>query len=155
MSEKTLPQEIIETLVKMGKTVAVAESITAGHLQTELASVSGASNAFQGGITAYQQSMKVEHLGVNDALATQTNCVDDEIARQMAKGALKLFDADYAIATCGYAEHEDEPPHAFIAIAKKPNGVLWSERIELSGSRVEAQQKTAQAALNKFLSFLQ
>ncbi|MDF7798977.1 CinA family protein [Pontiellaceae bacterium B1224] len=146
--------EILNLLRSAGKTVATAESITAGHLQMELASISGASDVFKGGVTAYQLPVKVKLLGVDETLAEQTDCIDIEIARQMARGALKLFDSDYAIATCGYAENEENKPYAFFSIANAAGTISHSERVELSGDRVAAQKQTAKVALDKFKELL-
>jgi len=147
----------------MGKTVSTAESITAGHLQTKLTAVSGASDVFKGGITAYKLQVKVEALGVDKALAKRTDCVDIEVAWQMAAGALSLFKSDYALATCGYAEpYPDagiEKPFAYYAIAQRTaacSSILWGDRIELLGlDRTGAQRHTAQTVLEKFLALLQ
>ena len=147
-------EELLQILIDSGQSVAVAESITAGHLQRLLTSISGASAVFKGGITAYQRQAKVELLDVDDTLAKQTDCVAEEIACQMALGALKRFHADYALATCGYAERANGAPFAFFAIAKAPEKIWFSTRIELSGSRIEAQKKAAQAVLEKFLDLL-
>ena len=133
--------------------MATAESITAGHVQAMLASVSGASEVFKGGLTAYWRSVKVELLGVDDDLARRTDCVDEEIARQMAQGALKCFTSDYALSTCGYAERENGAPYAFWAIAGA-DGNVSSGRLELSGSRIEAQTQAAQMVLEQFLKLL-
>ena len=84
--------------------LAVAESMTAGHLQTRIASVPGASNFFVGGITTYTLDQKVKHLGVNRQAAKLVNCVSATVAEQMAVGACELFGADVALATTGYAE---------------------------------------------------
>lgn len=146
--------EILDLLRTADKTVATAESITAGHLQSRLAAVSGSSDVFQGGITAYQRAVKVGLLRVDEALAERTDCVDEEVARQMALGALKLFQADYALATCGYAEREDGDPYAYFAIARAPAEILFSTRIELSGSRIEAQKEAAERTLKTFLELL-
>jgi nicotinamide-nucleotide amidase len=146
--------EIQELLRAANKTVSTAESITAGHLQSRIASVSGASDVFKGGITAYWKSAKVGLLGVDDALAEKTNCVDEEIARQMALGALRRFHTDYALATCGYAEREDGGPYAYVAVARAPAEILLCTRIELSGSRIEAQREAAERALSKFHELL-
>ena len=43
-------------------TLAVAESLTAGLVQARVASVSGSSDYFLGGITAYSLDEKVRHL---------------------------------------------------------------------------------------------
>ena len=46
-------------------TLAVAESLTSGHLQAAIGARSGASDFFLGGITAYSIDQKVTHLGVD------------------------------------------------------------------------------------------
>lgn len=146
--------ELLDLLRNTNKTVSTAESITAGNLQRMLASVSGASDVFTGGITAYKLPVKVQLLGVDEIQASATNCVDSKVAEQMALGALKLFKTDYAIATCGYAEpyptEQITEPFAFISIASSDIGILSSERVTLSGNRTEAQQMAAQIALELF-----
>lgn len=146
--------EIVDRLRAAGKTVATAESITSGHLQTELASISGASDVFKGGLTAYQLPIKVKLLYVDQELAVKTDCIDIEVARQMARGALNLFGSDYAIATCGYAEQKEGSPYAFFAIVDAAGAIACSERVELSGGRVEAQKQAARLALETFKELL-
>ena len=147
--------EILNLLRAEGKTISTAESITTGYLQSMLASVSGASDVFKGGITAYTLPVKVELLNVDEVLAKKTNCIEEEIACQMAQGALKLFKTDYAIATCGYAEIDEGNPYAFFAIAEAPTSILYSNRIELHGDRIAAQKQTAKHALEKLHKLLQ
>jgi nicotinamide-nucleotide amidase len=153
-----IAEQIRKLLLTADKTVSTAESITAGHIQTMLASVSGTSDVFKGGITAYKLSIKSEVLGVDADLGCKTNCVDPEVARQMAKGALALFKSDYAIATCGYAEKYEaqgiEVPFAFIAIAGKDDEEVFCMRAELSGERVAAQQEAAEKAMEELLALL-
>jgi nicotinamide-nucleotide amidase len=160
MNDNSLPQQIKQLLEDRGnETVSTAESITTGHLQTKLASVSDASKVFKGGITAYQESVKVDHLDVNQALASEHNCVHEKVAEQMAQGALSMFKSDYAISTCGYAEPYPEQgitkPFAYIAIVSKKEGLLVAEKVNLSGTRVDAQTQAAQIALEKFVELLQ
>jgi nicotinamide-nucleotide amidase len=87
--------------------LAVAESITCGHLQARIGAISGASEFFLGGITAYTLDEKVKHLGVKRAAAKAVNSVSAEVAEQMARGACALFGSDFALATTGYAEPPD------------------------------------------------
>ncbi|MDF7807335.1 CinA family protein [Pontiellaceae bacterium B12219] len=151
-------EQIRTLLFDAGKTVCTAESITAGHLQTMLASVSGASDVFKGGITAYKLSIKSEVLGVDADLGCKTDCVDPEVARQMAKGALAVFKSDYAIATCGYAEKYAErsidAPFAYFAIAEKGDADVFCIKSELSGDRIAAQKQAAEKVLAEFLKLL-
>lgn len=136
-------------------TVAVAESLTAGHLQAQIASVPGASNFFLGGVTAYSLEQKVKLLGVNRAHARGVDCVSQRVAVEMAYGAMEKFGADIAAATTGYAEPSRaarvKVPIAWWAICQRlPNGrlALNSGTIEAPGAnRVEAQERIAKDVL--------
>ena len=49
-------------------TLAVAESLTGGRVQARITAISGASEFFLGGMTAYSLDQKVRHLGVSRGL---------------------------------------------------------------------------------------
>jgi nicotinamide-nucleotide amidase len=132
-------------------TLAVAESLTAGHVQARIAAVSGASNYFRGGVTAYTLEQKVKLLGVNRAHARRVDCVSQRVAVEMAFGAAQLFGADLAVATTGYAEPDRaagiKVPMAWWAVCRRlPRGrlALGSGMIEVPGAnRTEAQARIA------------
>ncbi|HVU25488.1 MAG TPA: nicotinamide-nucleotide amidohydrolase family protein [Opitutus sp.] len=145
--------------------LALAESVTGGHLQARVTAVSGASDYFVGGVTAYNLDEKVQHLGVNRAAAALVNCVSATVAEQMAIGACVMFDADVALATTGYAEPSVEwmvpQPFAWWAGARRKGKgkdqsfSLQSGRVECPGAtRGEAQAKIAEAALAALVGWL-
>ena len=86
------------------RTIAVAESCPGGLLSSEFVNIPGASKWFKSGIVAYTKEVKVKFLGVDPELAEGTNCVDPEIAKQMAKGVSKAFDSEIGIGVTGYAD---------------------------------------------------
>lgn len=143
-------------------TLAVAESLTAGNVQARVASVSGASEYFLGGLTAYSLDEKVRHLGVARAAAKKVNCVSADVAEQMACGVCKLFGSDVGVGTTGYAEPNAKlkivQPFAWWAVAHRGRGEKFSVRhgrVECVGaSRTEAQKIVADAALAELVSFL-
>lgn len=147
---------------KPALTLAVAESLTAGHLPAEIAAVSGASEYFLGGITAYNLEQKVKQLGVNRAHARGVNCVSQRVAVEMASGALKLFGAQLAVATTGYAEpapkQKVKTPHAWWAICHRLRSgavMVISGLVEVPGAdRVTVQEKVAAAALQELVQYL-
>ncbi len=106
-----------------GQTIAVAESLTAGKIQDALASVSGSSGYFRGGLTAYTLDIKVDILGVGRETAEQNSCVSEPVAYQMARGVSKLFAADVGIGTTGFAEPNDDVEvayaHACVKLGEK------------------------------------
>ena len=143
-------------------TLAVAESLTSGRLQARIGAISGASEFFLGGITAYSLEAKVRHLGVDRSAAAAANGVSAAIAEQMARGACTLFGADIAAATTGYAEPSPdwkvETPFAWLALARRlPTGQfeVRASRIDCPRStRIEAQDRVADSALKALLDLL-
>jgi nicotinamide-nucleotide amidase len=142
-------------------TLAVAESLTAGQVQARVASVAGASEYFLGGVTAYSLESKVKLLGVDRAHARATDCVSQRVAVEMAAGAAKLFKADIAVATTGYAEAAPKKkvrtPYAWWAICHRHRGaaVMLSGLIEVPGAdRVTVQARVADAVLIELVNYL-
>lgn len=103
-------------------TLGVAESLTCGRIQAAIGAVSGASDFFVGGLTAYTTGQKVRHLDVDEQAAQACGAVSAEITAQMALGACRLFGADFALATTGFAEPNPAAnvpqPIAYWAIAR-------------------------------------
>lgn len=143
-------------------TLAVAESLTAGHVQAQVAAVSGASDYFLGGVTAYSLDEKVKLLGVNRAHARAVACVSQRVAVEMAFGVTQLFGSDLGIATTGYAEPVRaagiKAPTAWWAICHRLKGgklALHSGTVEVPGAnRTEAQARIAADVIGMLVAYL-
>jgi nicotinamide-nucleotide amidase len=103
MPSKAHAQTIIEKLKARGETLAVAESLTGGGLGHALTQVPGASEVFIGGVIAYTSDVKINILGVQSATIDQRTVVSEEVALEMAQGAIEKLGATWAIATTGIA----------------------------------------------------
>jgi nicotinamide-nucleotide amidase len=149
------------------RTLAVAESVTCGHLQARIGAISGASEFFLGGITTYTLDEKVKHLGVKRAAAKAANSVSAGVAEQMARGACALFGSDFALATTGYAGPSVEGniivPFAWWALAhaqgdrsgRRGKFIVRSGRIDGPGlARVAMQELVAEHALAELVEYL-
>ncbi|HYC72949.1 MAG TPA: CinA family protein [Opitutaceae bacterium] len=155
--------ELKELLLRPpGWSVAAAESLTTGHVQAAIGAVSGASNYFRGGLTAYTLEHKVRQLGVDRAAAEASDCVSPVVAEQMARGACALFGADVAVATTGYAEPDParavRVPHAWWAVwhdLRNGRTAVRSGLIEVPGAtRTQVQATVAAAALVQLVNYL-
>lgn len=143
-------------------TLAVAESLTSGHLQAASGARSGASDFFLGGITAYSIDQKVAHLGVDRDEAEATNAVSEGVADQMALGVCRLFGSHLGLATTGYSEVAPEfgihSPRAFWALAHSGDaGSVVARRgfIEMPGlNRVTVQRTVSNRVLSALLEYL-
>ena len=136
-------------------TLAVAESMTSGRVQAAVGAISGASEFFLGGVTAYSLEEKVKLLGVDRAAAEKVNCVSAEVVEQMARGVCRLFGSDFGVATTGYAERSPvwsvTEPMAWWAVARRDAGgalIVKTGHVEFPGAtRIEAQTRVAEATL--------
>lgn len=142
--------------------VAVAESLTTGNLQATLGSVSGASNFYEGGITAYLLDQKVKHLGVDKEHAFDVNCVSEQVANQMARGVAVLFETDIGIGTTGYAQPAIdkgiEVPMAYFSMFLKGrnSGDIFKggKIVGTNEDRVTMQKFVAHQVIYNLLEFL-
>ena len=143
-------------------TLAVAESLTAGHVQARVASVSGASDYFLGGVTAYALEQKVRLLQVNRAHARKVDCVSQRVAVEMAAGVVQLFGADLGVATTGYAEPAPargvKVPQAWWAICHRRRGgaaEVLSGLVEVpDAGRTTVQARVAETVIAELVKYL-
>ena len=112
-------QKVIgKTLKDRGMTVGVAESCTGGFLASLFTQLPGASEYFYGGVVSYDNSVKMNVLGVSKEVLDTYGAVSRECAEQMAAGARRVLGTDYAIATTGIAGPDG-------GTAEKPAGTVW------------------------------
>jgi nicotinamide-nucleotide amidase len=101
--ERRLEEHVIDGLRAAGCTLATAESCTAGLVAARVANVPGASDVLLGGIVAYANEVKLQALGVPDALLREHGAVSAECARAMADGVRRALQADVGVAITGIA----------------------------------------------------
>ncbi|RDU60582.1 CinA family protein [Helicobacter sp. MIT 14-3879] len=94
---------LIQKLTQESLTLCLAESCTGGVLSTLITGIDGASKVYKGGITAYSIESKREILQVRDSILCEFGVYSEECVKAMARGVLRLFNADIAIATSGLA----------------------------------------------------
>ncbi|MEM9582086.1 MAG: CinA family protein [Pseudomonadota bacterium] len=96
-----------------GVMIATAESCTGGMIAAALTDVAGSSNVVDCGFVTYSNAAKQHMLGIRHATLEAYGAVSEQIAQEMAEGALKRSDADVTIAVTGIAgpggsEHKPE-----------------------------------------------
>lgn len=99
----SLASDIIARATQTGKTVTTAESCTGGMVAAALTDIAGSSAAFERGFVTYSNRAKSEMLGVSPATLDAFGAVSEEVAREMARGALQSAGADVAVAISGIA----------------------------------------------------
>jgi nicotinamide-nucleotide amidase len=114
----SLEAVVLRQLLKQGMTLATAESCTGGLVASRLTDVPGSSDVFTYGFVTYANRAKVEILGVEENVLQQYGAVSEEVARQMAEGALRVSHADVSVAVTGIAGPSGGTP-------EKPVGTAW------------------------------
>ena len=134
---------IKEHLISRNQTVAVAESVTSGHVQAALSLAEDARRFYQGGITAYNLGQKSRHLLVEPIHAQENNCVSQAVAQQMALEVARMFSATYGLSVTGYAtevpERNIHHPFAYFSIAAEGR-IILTRRIDVREADVMKDQ---------------
>lgn len=84
-------------------TVAVAESVSSGLLQSLFSSELEAGMFYQGGLTTYNCHQKARHLGIPQEICDPCNGVAADISQRMALKICNLFDCTLGLSLTGYA----------------------------------------------------
>jgi nicotinamide-nucleotide amidase len=116
--EERLEAVVGQMLKAQGLWLCTAESCTGGYLSHLITSIPGSSAYFRGGIVAYSNALKEEHLGVQPATLKVEGAVSEATVREMVAGTLRYFGGDLAIAISGIAGPGGGTP-------EKPVGTIW------------------------------
>jgi nicotinamide-nucleotide amidase len=132
-------------------TICAAESCSGGALAHKIVSVPGSSQYFLGSVVTYSSESKTSLLGVSSKSIAEQGVVSEAVALEMAAGARKLMNTDYALSATGVAgpDGDDET---------NPVGSVWigissakrtaAFRFQFGKSRANNMDMTATAALN-------
>ena len=116
---ETNPQTVIgELLLERGATVSTAESCTGGYLAHLLTEIAGSSRYYWGSVVSYDNSVKINTLGVSTKTVEKYGVVSSQCVKEMAEGVRKKLGTTYSIATSGIAGPGGGTP-------EKPVGTLW------------------------------
>ena len=153
-----LETQIGELLRHQDLKLALAESCTGGLIGNRITDVPGSSEYFLGGVVVYSYAAKVDLLGVSWETLNSTGAVSRETVIEMARGAVKLMNADIAISVSGIAGPGG-------GTVEKPVGTTWiglatqddekAKMFQFSGDRVQNKSYAAEAALQMLLEYLQ
>ena len=93
--------------------IACAESCTGGMVAAALTDLPGSSAIFDRGFVTYTNAAKIDLLGVSPDTLTADGAVSEQVALEMARGALARSGAQIAVSITGIAgpggsEHKPE-----------------------------------------------
>lgn len=100
---RALAEALLARARAAGATVATAESCTGGLIGGAITDIPGSSDIFDRGFVTYSNPAKQELLGVRGETLARHGAVSEEVAREMAEGALARSRATLAVAVTGVA----------------------------------------------------
>ena len=153
-----LATKVGHALQEKGLLLVTAESCTGGGVSQAITDVAGSTAWFDCGFVTYSNASKTELLDVSAALIAQLGTVSEEVAAEMARGALANSNAHVAVSTTGIAGPTG-------AVPGKPVGTVcfgWAfgadvrtERRVFDGDRYSVREQTVRHALQGLLRFIE
>ncbi len=155
---ETVAKQLAECLRDQNKTLAVAESCTGGWVAKALTDLAGSSEWFNGGIVSYTNVAKQTLLNVDEASLITFGAVSEQVAIQMAEGALNAFDSSISVAITGVAGPSggtvDKPVGMVCFAAMMALKEPISRTKIFSGNREKVRQQAVLMAIQMLLQVL-
>jgi nicotinamide-nucleotide amidase len=135
--------------------LVIAESCTGGMICSALTQISGSSQWFSQGFITYSNQSKIDLLGVKENSLTSFGAVSQQVANEMAVGALQKGDGTLSLSITGIAGpsggSKSKPVGTvFFSVCNKSR-VLLEHKANFKGSRQEIRGKGLLFALNSLL----
>ncbi|MCT7561109.1 CinA family protein [Aliarcobacter butzleri] len=150
--------ELQDILRNNKKTITTAESCTGGLVASMITKVSGSSDIFNGSIVSYSNKIKNQELNVNNETLEKFGAVSTEVVNEMLDGAIKKFEADFAIAISGIAgptgATKNKPLGTVVIGISDANNAKIIDTFYFKGTREEVQIQAAKTSLKKILKFV-
>lgn len=141
-------EQVVAFLQREALLLTTAESCTCGLMASLLGDIPGCGKVLESGFVVYSPQAKNRLLDVNFDTIDEFGLTSEEVAREMALGALRATcDANFAIANTGVADddQEDEGGTQCYAYALKRGErlVVVSETVQFEGDRVQVRKQAA------------
>ncbi len=156
-SGESMEEGIGRQLLESGKTIAVAESCTAGMLGMHITRVAGSSDYFKGGILCYSNEAKMELCGVAPELLQQHGAVSAEVAEALARGVRSALHSTIGLSITGIAGPgggTPEKPVGLVYIGISDGKQTESRHRIMPGDRESIRERSTYLALSWLRRFL-
>lgn len=103
LDQTSLATQVLARARAKGVKIATAESCTGGLIIGALTDIAGSSDVVDRGFITYSNIAKIEMLGIDPETLDAHGAVSEQIAHEMAEGALKNAKVDLAVSVTGIA----------------------------------------------------
>ncbi len=152
-------EQVVEFLQRNQLMLTTAESCTAGLMTAMLADIAGCGRVLESGYVVYSVTAKRATLGVSLETIKTYGLTSEEVAREMAAGALRVSSATIALANTGLAESGDESLDGVVcfacAMGLEENIRVVSETVKFDAPRNEVRKAAARHGLQQLPTYFQ
>ena len=99
----SLAKDIVERASATGIVISTAESCTGGMISAAITDIAGSSRVLDRGFVTYSNAAKMDMLGVSAETLDTHGAVSEQVAAEMAAGALKHSNATLTVSVTGIA----------------------------------------------------
>ena len=96
-------KDIVERASAAGIVISTAESCTGGMISAAITDIAGSSRVLDRGFVTYSNAAKMDMLGVSAETLDTHGAVSEQVAAEMAAGALKHSNATLTVSITGIA----------------------------------------------------
>lgn len=156
-----------ETMIQVGReligrqlTIAFAESATAGWLTSEFSLIDHAGKFLKGGVVCYDACVKQELLKVEEDLIKKFTPESMEVTKAIAHGLADVIASDIQIGVTGLtasggSETAEKPVGTMFIYGCRNAEMIFTERLNLNGSREDIVSGTVQRCAELLADYLQ
>ena len=150
MNNAMLAEEVLNIARIHNVKISCAESCTGGLIGAALTEIPGSSENFNGSAVTYSNESKNKILGVSLETLKNFGAVSKECAIEMAEGARKIYDSDFAVSVTGIAGpdggSESKPVGlVYFGLASREKSTAFKKI--LPGNRNDVRIRTVKFAL--------
>jgi len=152
-----LEEVVGRMLSESGRSVAVAESCTAGMLGMRITRVPGSSRYFLGGVVCYSNDAKRKLCDVSPDLLRDDGAVSPQVATALAQGVRKALGSSIGLSITGIAGPgggTEQKPIGLVFVGLCDEGRSEHFKRIIPGDRETVRERTTYFALSKLRDFL-
>ena len=153
----SLAKDVVERASAAGIVIATAESCTGGMISAAITAIAGSSRVLDRGFVTYSNAAKMDMLGVSAETLDTQGAVSEQVAAEMAAGALKHSNATLSLSVTGIAGPggSDFKPEGRVCFGIATNDGVETQQIDFGAlGRTGVRSATVAHALELLLQKL-
>lgn len=153
----SLAKDVVERASAAGIVIATAESCTGGMISAAITTIAGSSRVLDRGFVTYSNAAKMDMLGVSAETLDTQGAVSEQVAAEMAAGALKHSNATISVSVTGIAGPggSDFKPEGRVCFGIATNDGVETQQIDFGAlGRTGVREATVAHALELLLEKL-